>query len=192
VPAEVLARAETEASQVFRKAGIEVNWLNCKVPAINEEASRACRETIFTEHLHLRIVRRSLGLKAEAMGVSFQGEDGSGCYADLFYEPMQQLHRSDGTDVASLLGRVAAHEIGHLLLGTNSHSTAGIMHAHWTAQELANAKLGSLVFLENESRRMRAKLTTALQASKEAPLAPAAAVPERTGDYANRGLSELD
>jgi len=182
VPADVLKLAENEASQVFRLAGIEVTWLNCRLPAVSEEASRDCREAVFPEHLHLRIVRRSLGLKGETMGISFQADDGSGCYADLFYEPMEQLHQSDGADIASLLAHVAAHEIGHLLLGTNSHSTEGIMHAHWTAQELALGKVGGLVFLEKESQRMKAKLATAFQASKEASLTAAAAVPARTGD----------
>lgn len=182
VSAEVLEQAENEASRVFRQAGIEVHWLNCGIPAASEEASRACREAVFPEHLHLRIVPKSLGLKGEAMGISFQSSDGSGCYADLFYEPMEQLHQSDGTDLASLLGHVAAHEIGHLLLGANSHSTAGIMHAHWTAEELADAKVGSLVFSENESRRMKAKLATAMQASKQASLTATAAIPARPGD----------
>lgn len=167
-PAEVLERAQNEASRVFRQAGIEVHWLNCRIPAVSEEASRACRQATFPEHLHLRIVRKSLGLKAEAMGTSFQADDGSGCYADLFYEPMQQLHQTDGTDIASLLGHVAAHEIGHLLLGANSHSAAGIMHAHWTAQELASTKVGGLAFQHKESQRMKARLMTAMQASKEA------------------------
>lgn len=169
VSAEVLEQAENKASHVFRQAAIEVHWLNCRIPAASEEASRACREAVFPEHLHLRIVRKSLGLKGETLGISFQTDDGSGCYADLFYEPMEQLHQSDGTDLANLLGHVAAHEIGHLLLGANSHSTAGIMHAHWTAEELADAKVGSLVFSENESRRMKAKLATAVQDSKKLP-----------------------
>ena len=173
VPAEVLRHAENEASHVFRQAGIEVTWLSCKLPALSEEASRACREVVFPEHLHLRIVRKSLGLKGETLGISFQADDGSGCYADLFYEPMQHLHQSDGTDIASLLGHVAAHEIGHLLLGANSHSSAGIMHARWTAEELARARVGGLIFSENESRCMKARLATAMQAAKERPLTPA-------------------
>lgn len=164
VPGDVVTQAEKQAEQVFQRAGIVVTWLNCTVPAASEEASRTCREAVFPEHLHLRIVRASLGLKAEAMGVSFQAEDGSGCYADLFYAPMEQLRRSDGTDIASLLGHVAAHEIGHLLLGTNSHSPAGIMHAHWTADDLARSKIGGLIFQEKESLRMKARLATTVQA----------------------------
>ena len=182
VPVEVLSRAEEQAQRIFQHAGIEVKWLNCNMPAVSEGASQACREAVFPEHLHLRIVRASQGLKAEAMGISFQAEDGRGCYADLFYEPMKLLHKSDGTEIPSLLGHVAAHEIGHLLLGTNSHSAAGIMHAHWTAEELASAKSGGLVFSENESRRMKAKLATAIQASKDPSLTSAAAIPARTGD----------
>jgi hypothetical protein len=115
------------------------------------------------------------------MGVSFQAEDGSGCYADVFYEPMQQLRQSDGTDIATLLGHVAAHEIGHLLLGTNSHSAAGIMHAHWAAEELASVKMG-LVFSEQEALRMKARLATWLQASTGRRLPAAEASPARTGD----------
>ena len=182
VPEDVLARAENEASQLFHQGGIEVNWLNCRVPAVSEEASLACREAVFPEHLHLRVVRKSLGLKGETMGISFQSDDGSGCYADLFYEPMEQLHQSDGTDIASLLGYVAAHEIGHLLLGRNSHASAGIMHAHWTAEELAIARVGGLVFSEQESLRMKAKLSSALQASKGGLLPTTAEVPARHGD----------
>lgn len=158
VPGEVLSRAEQAASRIFQRAGIEVNWLNCQVPAASEQASITCREVAFPKHLHLRIVRRSAGLNGEAMGVSFQGEDGIGCFADLFYEPMERLEESDGTNVASLLGQVAAHEIGHLLLGRNSHAVAGIMQARWTADRLTSPALARLVFLDRESQKMKERL----------------------------------
>jgi len=105
------------------------------------------------------------------MGISFQADDGKGCYADLFYEPMERLQKSAGTDMAGLLGHVAAHEIGHLLLGNNSHSAAGIMHARWTPDELASAKAGALVFSEQESLRMKARLAGVMRGLREAPLA---------------------
>lgn len=161
VAGEVLNRAEAAASRIFQRAGIAVNWLNCAVPAASEQASRACREVAFPKHLQLRIVRKSVGLHGEAMGVSFQGEDGIGCLADLFYEPMEELERSDQTDIASLLGHVAAHELGHLLLGTHSHAAAGIMRARWTADELTSAEAARMVFLDQESQKMKARLLAA-------------------------------
>ena len=165
VPEEVLSRAEQAASRIFQRAGIEVNWLNCQLPAASEEASITCREVAFPRHLHLRIVRKSAGLNGEAMGISFQGEDGIGCFADLFYEPMERLQESDGTNVATLLGQVAAHEMGHLLLGSNSHATAGIMQARWTADRLTSPALARMVFLDRESQKMKERLLGASQAS---------------------------
>ena len=175
VAEEVLNRAEQAASRIFQGAGIGVTWLNCRVPAASEQASRACRQVAFPKHLHLRIVRKSAGLKGEAMGVSFQGEDGLGCFADLFYEPMEKLASSDGTNVASLLGHVAAHEIGHLLLGTNSHAVRGIMQARWRSDELTSGALERMVFLDRESQRMKERLLGAKQASTREPLGAARA-----------------
>lgn len=165
VPREVLRRAEQAASRIFQRAEIEVNWLNCQVPAASEEASRACREVAFPEHLHLRIVRKSVGLKGEAMGICFQGEDGIGSLADLFYEPMEKLQESARINVASLLAHVAAHEIGHLLLGANSHAVAGIMQARWRADELTSPDLDRRFFLDQESQKMKERLLGASQQS---------------------------
>ena len=175
VPREVLSRAEQAASQVFQSAGMEVTWLDCGVPAAGEEASRVCREVAFPRHLHLRIVRKSAGLKGEAMGVSFQGEGGIGCFADLFYDPMEKLASRYGTNVASLLGHVAAHEIGHLLLGTNSHAVAGIMQARWTVDELTSEKSARMVFLDRESQKMKERLLAARPSSIAEPLGAARA-----------------
>lgn len=178
VPENVLSQGEEEASLIFREAGIVVKWLNCKVPAATEEDSRMCREAIFPEHLHLRIVREARNLKAETMGISFLDADGIGCYADLFYKPMEERHKNNGTNLARLLGRVAAHEVGHLLLGTNSHAVAGIMHAQWTASESASGKGERLVFLDKESLKMKDRLLAARKLSKEG----SATVAARIGD----------
>jgi hypothetical protein len=40
------------------------------------------------------------------------------------------------TDVAVLLGRVAAHELGHLVIRTSAHARRGLMRPHWTPDEV--------------------------------------------------------
>ena len=86
-----IERAEGEAGRVLRDVGIEAIWLNCP-QEISQEASRGrCSEASFPSHLHLRILRVSLGLRVSTLGISFSAEDGRGCYADLFYEPIQHL-----------------------------------------------------------------------------------------------------
>jgi hypothetical protein len=178
VPGAVLLRGEDVAGRVFEQAGIEVKWLNCQVPAAIEEESKLCREAVFPQHLQMRIARKARTLNGDAMGISFLATDGSGCYADVFYEPMEQVHKSSGADIASLLGHVVAHEVGHLLLGRNSHAASGIMQARWTAEELASNEMGKVAFTEKESRQMKETLLTRREFSKKISLVAGA----RTGD----------
>jgi hypothetical protein len=173
VPWGTIRGAEEEASLVFRQAGIDVEWLNCQAVSevtVAAEKSRSCGEAIFPEHLQLRIVKRSVGLSPKVMGISFLSEDGSGCQADVFYERIEGLQRESNASLASILGDVASHEIGHLLLGTNSHASRGIMRAVWGRDELASVTQRALIFSEKESAQMRARLGSAETRKKDAPL----------------------
>jgi hypothetical protein len=161
VPWGTIRAAEVEASHVFGKAGIGVEWVNCQASseeALVGEESRSCGETVYPEHLHLRIVKRSVGLSPEVMGISFLSEDGSGSQADLFYEGIDGLRQKSEASLASILGLVASHEIGHLLLGTHSHAPHGIMRAVWGKDELISVSRRALFFSEKESTRMRRRL----------------------------------
>jgi len=158
VPPGTLRQAEGEAARVFRQAGIEVRWLNCGVAAAAKDAEE-CLEAVFPTHLHLRIVRKARDLKEETLGISFLAADGRGTQADLFYEPMEQLCNSKNTNLASLLGHVAAHEVGHLLLGANSHAPTGVMGTHWASEGISIVELGQLFFSGEESERMRQRLS---------------------------------
>jgi len=166
ISSEILKQAEKVSSQVFEESGIHVDWVNC-FPA--EEAPGgeiACRQAAFPQHLHLRIVRRSLSLKDSTLGISYLLSDGTGCQADIFYERIEKLHHETFVDPAIILGHVAAHEIGHLLLGNNSHSPWGIMRAHWNLGELARANKGLLLFTKSQSHRMTEKLCVAMARGK--------------------------
>lgn len=158
---EILMQAEDVSSHIFGEAGIHVNWVNCS-PA-NEALSGkvACRQAI-QQNLQLHIVRRSLNLRDSILGISYLASDGSGFQADIFFEGIERLGHETFLDPAIILGHVAAHEIGHLLLGTDSHSSWGIMRAHWEMEELARAKMGLLLFTKSQSHRMTEKLCVAM------------------------------
>ncbi|PYY15245.1 MAG: hypothetical protein DMG60_18205 [Acidobacteria bacterium] len=68
------------------------------------------------------------------------------------------LHREWNISLVGVLGHVIAHEIGHLLLGLNSHSTSGIMRGLWEEEELKAVERGRLLFTSQQSRLMRQKL----------------------------------
>ena len=52
------------------------------------------------------------------------------------------------------LGVVAAHEIGHLLLGANNHSRRGIMRPHWNRKDLEDAYFGRQGFTPQQTMRV--------------------------------------
>jgi hypothetical protein len=163
ISASTLAQAERMAGTIFRQAGVEVLWANCDLPAEEAEIASSCHVTEFPRHLQLSIARRSKDLTESILGVSFLAEDGSGCYSDVFLEPAEELHEKlHGINLGTLLGHVAAHEIGHLLLGTNAHSDDGIMRPHWNERDLANASKGELHFTRTQGQTMKARVAATL------------------------------
>ena len=61
---------------------------------------------------------------------------GDGVMATIFLDRVQAVAQRAGVPPAALLGRAIAHEVGHLLLATNAHSSTGLMREVWTDAEL--------------------------------------------------------
>jgi hypothetical protein len=89
-------------------------------------------------------------------GEAFLGEDGTGKYSDVFFSRIAKA--VDKTNVANLLGAVSAHELGHLLLGTRSHSLMGIMEPVWANESLRRIGMGTLQFSQEQSQLMKRRL----------------------------------
>jgi hypothetical protein len=157
-PADLLVQAENIATRVFEQAGVNVKWVNCPVVVQGLLDSEACRKAIFPTYFQQRIVPPHPSLSESSFGVSYLSSEGIGCYSYVFYARIAEQHRRNEQNAAVLLGHVMAHEIAHLLLGTNSHSTSGIMRAHWYHKELASADKGLLLFTPDQARAMTERL----------------------------------
>jgi hypothetical protein len=162
-PADLLVQAESIATRVFEQAGVRVKWINCPVVVPGLPDSEICRKAIFPTYFQQRIVSPHPGLSESSFGVSYLSPEGIGCYSYIFYARIAEQHRRNEQNAAVLLGHVMAHEIAHLLLGTNSHSPSGIMHAHWYHQELAAADKGLLLFTPDQARAMTERLRQSMK-----------------------------
>ena len=158
IPPTTLMQSEAEASRIFEHSGLEIRWLNCPLPPDETQDQALCATADFPAHFQLRIVKHSLNLSELIMGISYLSADGIGCYADLFFDRANNLHEVSHVSLASILGHGMAHELGHLLLGTNSHSPTGLMRARWEPADLVSASQGVLRFSSLESQQMRKKL----------------------------------
>jgi len=53
-----------------------------------------------------------------------------------------------------LLGFAVAHEVGHLLLGTNTHAAAGLMRAVWSRSDIQRNHPADWLFTAADSLAM--------------------------------------
>ena len=81
-----------------------------------------------------------------------------GKLATIFVDRVKWLAAQAGADGAAVLGFAVAHEIGHLLLGTNAHGSSGLMRALWSRGELQHTNVKDWLFSRDEGARMRASL----------------------------------
>jgi hypothetical protein len=155
---EIVAGAEKTAGKIFLKAGIRTVWLNCDDLSGYAAHESPCSSVPLNQRFDVRIVHDSMGLRSSVLGIAFLSDAGAGRQADVFYDGIARIRRESNIDAATLLGHVTAHEIGHLLLGANSHALSGLMRASWTREELFTASRGELLFSKSQSERIKARL----------------------------------
>jgi len=157
VPARDLAPARIEVEQVFRAAGIEIEWVEGRVLAPMGGLNAGARHQ---RHLLVMLVNNteeqtsgatgcSLGVAAPAIGSAY-----------VFHNRILETGRTRPVDVRVVLGRVIAHELGHLVLPPGSHSNYGIMRA-----DLDLGFVNSGRFTADQVRKLRAGL--AIPAARE-------------------------
>ena len=154
ISAGLLERAGFEATRIFHSAGIELLWINCTAGADDS----ACRSRGKDKELMLRVVPKGNSAGDTVYGDAFLAEDGSGKYADIFFDRIASAHHDFGVNESRLLGAIAAHEIGHLLLGLGAHSTTGIMSPVWANEVIQKVERGSLIFTATQAMCMRKRI----------------------------------
>jgi hypothetical protein len=159
VSSELLAAAEEDARRIFRQAGVETLWVTC-LPKPEQVQAGDCY-TVDATHLMMKILPRAIGAQArdrkDVLGTALVDKKGIGYYSYIFYDSVRRVAEEQKLGHA-LLGDVLSHEIGHLLLGSNSHSLSGIMSAHWYGEELRRVSEAAMLFTPTQSRMLRERL----------------------------------
>jgi hypothetical protein len=163
---DALVRAGEQSSQssIFEEnAGLRpAGRVGALGPTLSGLEDGGCLRLDWPTHLAVRVVPQSRRSINDVFGVAFLSAEGTGCYSDVFYDRAAELQTAWNVSLTDVLGNVMAHELGHLLLGSNSHTATGIMRARWQAAELRRAGEGSLSFNAEQAERMRGKLRAAI------------------------------
>jgi hypothetical protein len=156
VAPSVLDAARERATSILQQAGVSLNWMDCGAPGRRPLAA-GCSAIAFPAHLSVRLVARAELTPEGTFGQSFLDAAGEGNYANVYVGPLMASSATGIVQTGDLLGFVIVHELGHLLLGQNSHSPSGLMAAVWQPSELREAARGNFCFTSGQAERIRAR-----------------------------------
>jgi hypothetical protein len=167
-------RAIHVANVILEAASIGVDWRYCDDPSAHE--NNACARPLAADEFALRFVAEPTTTnvgedpdagRAHAAKTPSDGALGyslidmqlrRGSLATVYPERVSWLAAATGVEAALLMGRAIAHEVGHLLLGTNEHRTAGIMRAVWSRKALRRETAADWTFTARDASDMAASI----------------------------------
>jgi len=190
---EMLVRAEQESARIFERIGVATIWLDCPLTSQEAVRNRTCALPDAPTRVTLRLLSNSmadrLGVGGDIFGSALlPAEQGFGVVANVYADRTREL--ADRREFEVILGRVIAHELGHLLLGEHGHASAGIMHARWRAQDLGISRQAAMLFLPGEAKRICANVRA--RAGQKPASEPSAAITVRVYRLAQMPTSTLD
>ena len=201
VPTELLTSAEEEARRIFLQAGVETKWLNCSKPLAAGQSEAMPCGSVGAGHLVVEILpvanSQRLLFHLDVLGTATLTDKGQGFYCYLFYDRIKRLAGEHRLLKRILLGDVLAHETGHLILGSNSHSLVGIMSGTWSRDGLRRVSQRGMFFDPSESRIMRQRLgasrdhvvTSAHNGRSMLPISAASEAPDLDSDGATLAIA---
>jgi hypothetical protein len=161
VTADDITAARAEVDTILREAGIAPSWFHCAlVEGRWQGPDDRCESGVGPNEIIVRLVRSSRldtgGNRVPLGEAQVDLQTHTGTIATVFADRVASTSERAGANVRGVLGHVIAHEIGHLLMGTDYHPMNGLMRAVWTDLELRRAVGLEWHFSVSEARCMRA------------------------------------
>jgi len=151
-PRATLTRAEREAGRILSQAGVRTSWFECPAGHFDAEAQAICQNGWGAINIGLRILVKPMAFDNRLQG-DHLGFAIFPALASVYYDDKLRFAGDDvGVGLPTILGCFMAHEIGHLLLGSNSHSKQGVMQAVWGERQIRQAVSGDLLFTSNQAQ----------------------------------------
>ena len=160
LPAADLAVARGHAEAVFQEAGLNIVWTDCWVGDRHQPdvAAPRCQEPVGGDIvLRLQKTKETDRSKFVSMGFSLVGIASAPPFlATVYVDRAESVARGAGVDGRRVLGLAIAHEIGHVLLNSNSHAPSGLMRADWSRIELRRKDPTTWHLLDSEAAQVHA------------------------------------
>ena len=154
IPRPVLISAQKEIAYLFDKAGVQVEWLECDP---KQRRGPGCTVPSANDII-LRIHQRSA--LPSSFGAETLGRAIGDSYTDVFDTEVSRAALKQRVPRHQVYAMTMAHELGHLLLGPNSHTGTGIMRARWAPADFQAASVRCLLFAPRQCQAIRAAVAS--------------------------------
>ena len=157
--AQLKATALDVASVALASALVDVSWKPCTAPA----GAGPC-DTPPGGDLVVRLVRSTHNRRdgTVPLGDAFVDTgSASAVLATVYIDRVARVAKAAGMDEGTLLGYAVAHELGHLLLATDTHGVRGLMRSIWRDDELRSDRKTDWAFTAEETTAIHSRLTAA-------------------------------
>jgi hypothetical protein len=140
-----LDAAKAEAVWLLSSACVELSWTACPVP--DRRHPVACDAGAGRMELHILASPLTKDPGEDALGLAMPALG----HAVAFLSRVREAASASGlVDVCDLLGYVIAHELGHLLLRSTTHSSEGVMRRGLGPGDLKKAAQRQLKFTSSQ------------------------------------------
>ena len=146
-------KALAVAARTLAAAAVAADWHECDRDSMECALSRPVDGELIVRLVRLPEKKPSAWL---CLGDAYIDREGGGVLATVYVDRVEMLAAASGVDAATLLGRAIAHELGHLLLATNAHSSGGLMRAVWSRDDVRRDL--NWGFTRDEAAAIRARL----------------------------------
>ena len=163
VSSPTLAHAIQDASEILSTAGVHAIWqhgsdadeahtVDFSTPTVKQPAQD------YRGYIVVGILNGMPSwFHAGALGYTLPDAQ-SGVNATIFYDRIKRLDESGVIDLATVLGRVIAHEVGHVLLGSTEHCDRGIMRAICRKEDFQVPRRGTAEFTAQQRTAIRNRI----------------------------------
>jgi hypothetical protein len=157
----ILAILKAETESIWRPYGVHVEWVDALVGEVPAEGFSV--EAVIDRRGDLPAADPDRAV----LGRAFVPKDatGAGPIRVSFDATERMLLRRSSSgpfvgerDMGRALGRVLAHEIGHVLLAVRQHDRAGLMRAVFTPVDLGSPNRESFRLTNNDLGRLRSRI----------------------------------
>jgi hypothetical protein len=141
---------------------INAQWRDCRIAGRpSSDAADHCGDPVAPNEVIVRVVGAVQSSEPEsALGYSLIDPVlRTGSLATIYADRVIALSRTLDVDRGTMLGRAVAHEIGHLLLGSERHSGFGLMRGIWSTHLILENRGEDWLFTRQQGLAMQSALS---------------------------------